>query len=78
MSRCADLSQVPHQLQPLAFTAGQRVDRLAQSEIGKANFKQKFETFHCALRRARLRKRRKKFNCLRDRGVEQVGDGKGV
>src|SRR5581483_1415017 len=68
------LTQMPHQLQPLAFAAGQRVDRLAETQVTEADFLQQLQTLRGAPRGSRIGKAREEIDRLVDGRVEQVGD----
>src|SRR2546427_11065831 len=68
-------SQVTHELEPLTFAAGERVNRLAESQVAKADFFQQPQFFHRALRRTRVRKAAEKPDDFIHRRVEEIGDG---
>ena len=41
---------MPHQLEPLAFAAGKRVDRLAEAQVAEADFLQQLQARDGAVR----------------------------
>src|SRR5437588_4768252 len=74
---CPTFSQVTHELEPLAFAAGEGVNRLAQPEIAEADFFQQRQFFDRALRGTGDGKAAKKPDDFIHRRVEEIGDGPG-
>ena len=60
--------------QPLAFAAGECVDRLTELQVAEADFLQQFQAFDRAPGWFGIGEGREKFNRLVHRGVEHVGD----
>ena len=57
MAKDGSFRQMPHQLEPLAFAAGQRVDRLAEAEIAEADLVEHLEAAQDLGRAAEERQR---------------------
>src|SRR5258708_5176213 len=71
---CPTFSQVTHKLEPLAFAAGERVNRLAQPEVAEADFFQPPQLFDPALRGSGVGKAAEKPDDFIHRRVEEIGD----
>ena len=66
--------QVAHQLEPLAFPAGQRVDRLPQPQITQPDFLQESQAGRRPRRVARLAKAVQELDGFIHRRFQQIGD----
>jgi len=65
---------VTHELESLAFAAGERVDRLTKAQITEADFLQQFQFLDRALRGTGVGKAAKQPDDFIDRRVEEIGD----
>src|SRR5260370_42047136 len=74
---CPTFSQGTHKLEPLAFAAGERVNRLAEPEVAEADFFQQPQLFDSALRGPGVGKASEKPDDFIHRRVEEIGDGPG-
>ena len=70
--------KVADEFQPLALTAGEGVDGLAQLEVAEPHFFQQLQRLDGALGRARFGKRGQEGDDFLDGGFEHVGDGEGA
>ena len=70
--------EVADQFQPLALTAGEGVDGLAQLEVAEAHFFQQLQRLDGALGRTRFGKRGQEGDDFLDGGFQDIGDGEGT
>jgi hypothetical protein len=69
---------VPHQLKPLALTARQGVDGLAQFQVAQAHFLQQLQALDRALGGTRFGELGQESDGFFDGGIKQVGDREGA
>src|SRR6185503_20175054 len=71
---CPTFREMAHEFESLTFAAGERVDRLAQPEVAKADFLQQFQFLNGVLRGSRVGKAVQKHDHFVHRRVEEIGD----